>query len=81
MKLLPIISRRQFVSRAILSGVSRPFLLACQEAESLPQLSVPGPAEQKRLGAQAAAQILGKTRTKRSRMDAPPFSPNWGPAW
>jgi predicted Zn-dependent protease len=54
------ISRRQFVRSAIASGISLPFLFAYQESEAEIQLSVPSPAEQKRLGAQSAAQILGK---------------------
>jgi predicted Zn-dependent protease len=64
------ISRRQFVSRAVLSGISLPLLFASQEAEARFQLSVPSPDEQKKLGAQAAAKILSQYKEIKDRRAA-----------
>lgn len=61
------ISRRQFLCRAVVSGISLPLLFASQEADAHIQLSVPSPEEQKRLGAQTAAQILSKYKEIKDR--------------
>src|SRR5579872_3256552 len=55
-------SRRQLLCQAIVTSAGLPWLFTCQDAAAIPVLSMPSPTEQKRLGAQAAAQILSECK-------------------